>query len=175
MKFGPGNRRLIMCTLMMAALLQGGAWLKHDYYVSLTEIRYNEDTDRLEISMRIFPDDLDHALKKQHGISTRLATRLEPPEADSLLERYLDDHFNVKVNGREVPLTYLGKEPESDAIWCYLESDPVPRPATIGVRNSILVYDFEDQINIVQVYVGNWNRGVLLSGEQDSETMEIGR
>jgi len=160
---------------VMAAILLAGAWLKHEFYVSLTEIRYNQDTGRLEISMRIFPDDLDLALKRKHGISTRLATRLEPPEADSLLERYLDDHFDVEVNGEKVRLTYLGKEPEADAIWCYLESETVTVPVTIRVLNSILMGDFEDQVNLVQVYVGEWNRGILLSRGQESDTLHIGR
>ncbi len=154
--------------------VMAGSWLGHEFYVSLTEIRYNGDSGRLEISMRIFPDDLDHALKISHGVSSHLGTGLEHPEADSLLGRYLLDHFSVEADGREVVLTFLGKEPESDAIWCYLESEPLVCPASFLVKNSVLFREFSDQVNIVQLYVGEWNRGVLITPAQDSAAVTIG-
>ncbi|MFO7932878.1 MAG: DUF6702 family protein [Bacteroidales bacterium] len=169
------NKKRFLPLLLAAVVTVSGSWIRHEFYVSLTEIRYNPDTGRFEISMRIFPDDLDLALKRRHGISTHLATRLEPPEADSLLERYLAEHFQIDAADHELQLNYLGKEPESDAIWCYLESSPVPPPPVIRVRNSILIPDFPDQVNIVQVYVGEWNKGILLSGMQVSDTLKIDR
>ncbi|HER09086.1 MAG TPA: hypothetical protein ENO20_09270 [Bacteroides sp.] len=168
-------KRLLIGSIVAALLIPAGSWVAHEFYVSLTEIRYNGDTERLEISMRIFPDDLDRALKIRHGISTHLATRLEPPGADSLLAQYLYDHFSVEVNDNEVDLVFLGKEPESDAIWCYLESEPVPLPSGIRVKNSILTGEFRDQVNIVQIYVGDWNRGILLSAGRESDTLKIVR
>ncbi|MCD4711231.1 MAG: hypothetical protein K8R52_10315, partial [Bacteroidales bacterium] len=117
--------------LVLMALL--GGWLMHEFYVSLTEIRYNPETERIEVSMRIFPDDLDRALLQKTGIHTQLATELEPPGADSLLMEYLLESFSIVVNGDRTLLHYLGKEQEANAIWCYLESEPVNKPVTLLV------------------------------------------
>ena len=86
------KRKYIIALAIVTALLCG-SWLLHKFYVSLTEIRYNPESERLEVSMRIFPDDLDKALERNFGISTQLATELESNEADSLLQVYLDFHF----------------------------------------------------------------------------------
>ena len=165
--------RAILLTL--AFFLSSGNIYAHKFYVSLTEIRYNFESERFEISMRIFPDDLDRVLKSESGLATNLATDLEPPAADSLVKIYLLEHFKLTVNGEPIHLTYLGKEPEADAIWCYIESEPMSHPATILVFNDILTAQFQDQVNLIQVYSGKWNRGFLLNREKSSDQLTIGR
>ena len=147
----------------------------HKFYVSLTEVRFNSESGRIEVSIRIFPDDLDHALFESEGIHTQLATELETPEADSLLELYLLEHFSLEVNGEPIELEFLGKEPEADAIWCYLESDQVAEPKAYTVYNSILTHTFEDQVNIVQVYQEKWNKGLMLSRDHRSDRLVVGK
>jgi hypothetical protein len=167
--------RLILTILIMAAAVASGPVLYHDFYVSLAEIRYNRDSHRLEISMRIFPDDMDRALEGVAGIKSHLVTELEIPGADSLLQDYLLENFHLEVNGKEIRLAYLGKEPEDDAMWCYLESEMVDTPEEITVRNTILTELFEEQVNIIQTYVGGWNRGLLLSGQNPRGSLSVGK
>lgn len=165
----------IIGVLALGILLIGTGWL-HKFYVSLTEIRYNGETARMEVSMRIFPDDLDLALSERFGVDTHLASSLEPAVADSLLGIYLLSHFTLVSDGRELSFTYLGKTTEADAIWCFLESDPVIKvPVGLRIRNAILMKQFEDQVNIIQVYAGNWNRGLLLSSQSEEGTVTIGQ
>ena len=168
------NRKTIGLGLIMLALLICGSWLMHEFYVSLTEIRYNTQNENFEISIRVFPDDLDRALLERTGIHTQLGTELEHREADSLLRVYLLEDFTMQVNGEELILNYLGKEPESDAIWCYLESSKIRTPENITVHNSILTEFFPDQVNIIQVYQGKWNRGMLLNRNESSGSLHIG-
>jgi len=158
----------------MLTLLICGGWLMHEFYVSLTEIRYNTQTESFEVSMRIFPDDLDRALLERTSIHTQLASELEHEEADSLLMVYLLEKFTMVVNGEELTLNYLGKEPESNAIWCYLESSKISIPETITVRNTILTELFPDQVNIIQVYHEKWNKGMLLNHNENSGSLRIG-
>lgn len=155
-------------------MLISGAWLIHEFYVSLSEIRYNTKTECFEVSMRIFPDDLDRALLERSGIHTQLASELEHKNADSLLMVYLLENFTLRVNGEELGLEYLGKEAESDAIWCYLESSNVAAPETIEIYSAILTDYFPDQVNIIQVYHGKWNRGLLLNRNETAGKLTIG-
>ncbi len=169
------KRKTLGLGLVLFTLLICGAWLMHDFYVSLSEVRYNTETERFEVSMRIFPDDLDRALLARSGITTQLATELEHKSADSLLRVYLLEDFSIEVNGSLLELNYLGKEPESDAIWCYLESSRVAAPETITIQSILLTELFPDQVNIIQVYHGKWNKGLLLDRNQDSGTLSIGK
>ena len=161
-------------TVILIAVLLLGSWMLHKFYVSLTEIRYNPQSQRLEVSMRIFPDDLDRALLQETGIHTQLATELEAPCADSLLMEYLLERFHIVVNGERTVLHYLGKEQEANAIWCYLESEPVNKPVTLSVYQELLTEIFKDQVNIIQVYQGKWNRGLLLNRHERSGELTIG-
>ena len=167
--------KTITLGLILLSLFISGAWLMHEFYVSLSEVRYNTETERFEVSIRIFPDDLDRALLARSGITTQLDTELEHKSADSLLMVYLLEDFSIEVNGALLELSYLGKEPESDAIWCYLESSRVAAPETIKIQNVLLTEYFLDQVNIIQVYHGLWNKGLLLDRNQESGTLSIGK
>lgn len=166
--------KLIRPGIILTALLVLGAWVMHEFYVSITEIRYNDQRERFEISLRIFPDDLDRALLERHGIHTQLATALEHQLADSLLMVYLLEDFSLELDGQELHLEYLGKEPESNAIWCYLESSTIKAPASIKIRNSILTEYFPDQVNIIQIYHGNWNKGLILDRHETAGSLRMG-
>ena len=161
-------RQILKSFLILLLINVLGSWILHEFYVSLTEVRYNYDSERMEVSIRVFPDDLDRALLQKHGIFTQLSTELEAPEADSLLGEYLNRHFSLEINGRPLKLNYLGKEAEADAIWCYLESEPLSEPLDYQIFSSILLENFEDQVNIVQIYQGDWNKGLMLSSDQQS-------
>ena len=106
------KRKRLSLVLVLLILFICGAWLMHKFYVSLTEVRYNLQTERFEVSMRIFPDDLDRALLERTGINTQLGTELEHKDADSLLMVYLLEGFSIEVNGALLEMNYLGKEPE---------------------------------------------------------------
>ena len=161
------NRKVLLpITVILAVLLLAGFSRLHEFYVSLSEIRFNQESECLEVSLRFFPNDMDRALKEHFGINTSLISELEHESADSLLGIYLHDLFRIELSGVSVPLSYLGKEAESDVMWCYLESDPLEKPVEITVHNAILCEIFEDQVNIIQVYVDTWNRGLLLKREE---------
>jgi len=166
--------KVISMGVLLATLILCSGWLPHKFYVSLTELRYNPQTERFEVSMRIFPDDLDRALLERSGIQTQLATELEHEKADSLLKTYLLESFSLTANEIAITFNYLGKEPESDAIWCYLESTPVSAPLGLSIRHELLTETFPDQVNIVQVYIDNWNKGLLLNRNQSSGKLTVG-
>jgi hypothetical protein len=160
------KRKILNAGIVLSTLILCSGWFMHKFYVSLTEVRYNIKTERFEISMRIFPDDLDQVLLARNGIHSQLASKMEHEEADSLLRVYLLKSFAIHADGEEISISYLGKEPESDAIWCYLESSPVKSPQSLSIRNEVLTEIFPEQVNIVQVYIDKWNKGLLLNLNQ---------
>ena len=165
---------MIRIGLLLAALFVFASCILHDFYVSITEIRYNAVSEKFEISMRIFPDDLDRALMERSGIHTLLATELEHRKADSLLMLYILEDFSLEVNGEDLELNYLGKESESNALWCYLESSRIADPHKMTVSNLILTEYFPEQVNIIQVYHGKWNKGLMLDRQLISGSLRIG-
>ncbi len=123
--------------------------------------------------MRIFPDDLDRAIMGISGKNPQMATELEMKEADQWMEDYLKNHFKITVNNQEINYTYIGKEPESDAIWCYMEADFSEIPHSINVKNSVLTDMFKDQKNIIQIYYKDFNKGLLLDSYNSTDSLKI--
>ncbi len=159
--------------MLLAAAILGTVSFVHEFYVSLTEIRFNPGSSRFEITMRLFPDDIDRALFHSYGFSTHLGTELESERDDSLFHLYMKEHFSLSADGGLLPLTYLGKEREGEAIWCYLESEQTAKPVTLEIRNTMLTDQFEDQVNIIQVYADGWNRGMLLDRTTPEEIFRL--
>lgn len=117
--------------------------LLHDFHTSLTEINYNPSTKSVEMSIHIFTDDLETALKTKINNNTK---------ADALIAKYVQEHFGfLNAQNQKTPLEYIGKELEGDATWIYVES-PLPYPInTYSLQNKILFEFFNDQTNLVNI------------------------
>ena len=135
----------------------------HEFYFSLTEIVYNEQARSLEISIKIFTDDLEQALKAEDAGAISLATDAEHELADEYVEAYIRDHLMITVNGKRLTFDYIGKENEKDATWVYVEIPKVRSVKTVTVYNDLLLEQFEQQTNLVRVDVAGSSQNLILS------------
>ncbi len=127
-------------------------WLAHPFHVSVCDVEYNEKTQSLEISQRIFLDDLEEALRKKSGWTTLdVVNPSDKKRFDELMKGFVIDNLTIAVNNKEVTLNYLGHELESDAIWCYLEVKGINKLETISVENRVLIGAFPDQVNLIHI------------------------
>jgi hypothetical protein len=130
----------------------------HPYFVSTTEINYNNPGKTIEITCRMFTDNLEDALKKIYKKEVDLLHPKDKKETEKLLADYINKHLKITSNGQKLPLEIIGFEKEEDAIWTYLEIKKDISPKTVSIENSLL-YDFlPNQINMVHVMVNGANR-----------------
>ncbi|MCS6969133.1 MAG: hypothetical protein RMJ44_10600 [Cytophagales bacterium] len=141
-------------------------WL-HPIHISLCEIRFNPSSKQLEITHKIFIDDLENALEHHYQLRTYLATAKEHPDSEKLIERYLRQRFECTANNKPVQWKYLGREYELDAIWIYLEAEQESPLQSIEVRNSVLLELFDDQINFIQVDSSGERKNLRLGRHQE--------
>lgn len=124
----------------------------HPFHVSVCDIEVNAENKSLEISQRIFLDDLENALRKTSGWSTLdIAHPSDQVKFDAILKNYVTSHLSISINGQVETLNYLGYEIEGDAMWCYVEITKVKKVKDIGVKSTILLDSFEDQMNLVHI------------------------
>lgn len=140
----------------------------HKFYVSITEITLNNSSNRLEISTKVFYDDLQNAIYIEDG------KKVNDPLSDHKedIDTYIQRHFKIEIDGKQVPLTMLGVEPEVDAVWCYFESEPVAKNfKSVQVINSIFVDLFPRQSNIINFFPEKGNskkvEGLLLNQQKN--------
>jgi hypothetical protein len=138
---------LITCFFYLTSILV------HPYYVSVTELNYNEKDHSLEITAKIFTDDLEKTLEQNYHTKSDLINPKDKSATEKVVSAYLNKNLKILVNGKSVEIKLLGYEIEEDAVWCYLEARAPSVPTQIKIHNSIL-YDFrEDQLNIIHVTV----------------------
>ena len=141
----------------------------HKYYVSVTEISYNQKSEQLEISLKVFNDDWQNALDHRLGQPVYLGSKNEYSKLDSLVSAYLIDGFGIKVNEEKKVLHIIGSEIEGEATWIYMYVDGVKDVKSIEVRNKILTEMFDEQRNVVQLTFGNSNKSALLTKSRSSK------
>ncbi|MEM8899227.1 MAG: DUF6702 family protein [Bacteroidota bacterium] len=145
----------------------------HPFYVSICQIDYNGDNQSLEISLKIFIDDIEEIMEKEGVGRLYLGEKRENKESDKYISRYLAQQFKIKVDGQEKALEYLGKETEVDAIWCYLEGLSVSPFSSVEIRNSILMDHIESQVNIVHVKQAGIEKSLIFNKDKRSGTLEF--
>lgn len=160
--------------LILAYMIAWG-WLgmAHPFHISLTEIRQNSQTRKLEIAQKIFWDDLEIGLKKFHGMEIDFLNPKDPNLLHQQAQTYLLAQNEIWIDGKKTNLKLLGFEIEGDAAWFYFESDPINWKTKIEVRNSILISDFPDQQNIIQIYPkGKTMKNLLLRKGKERDLIQ---
>ena len=147
----------------------------HDYHLSNTEVRYNQEEQALQITTRIFIDDLEQALADQGHSKLFLCLENEAAHADSLVGQYLFDNIFISINDKQVYLSYLGKEISDDlaAVWCYLEISDVELINALEIENNVLLKTFGDQKNIINLKLDKGMRKMLVleNGKSSGKVM----
>jgi hypothetical protein len=111
----------------------------HKFYVSIYQINYSSDKKMLQITSRLFVDDVNAVLYKKFGKKTFLGEKNESQEDVNLMKKYILDNFSLKVNGQLKPINYLSKEMEGNVIICYYNIKDISKIKSLEVKNSALI------------------------------------
>jgi len=120
----------------------------HPFYVSVCEIYHNPNTEALEISMKIFIDDLEVAIQKSANPSFKISEGADKNLIENEIEKYLENKFLIEIDSKIPEKKLIGYELDSDAIICYIEIKKIKQISNIKIYNSILTEVYEDQINL---------------------------
>jgi hypothetical protein len=163
-------KRALIFIFLFSWVLSG--FTLHEFYVSLCRIDHNPETRALEITMKIFTDDLEYGItgsKDFYG----LGTRKEPVGTDSLIFSYILENFEIVLDRKVAELIYIGKEVELDVTWIYIEIENVPELEEIEITNRMLTELFYDQVNIINVNYNQKTLGLLLKQDKPTGSLEF--
>ncbi|RDC62943.1 DUF6702 family protein [Adhaeribacter pallidiroseus] len=161
-----------MLSFIIILLLHVSSGL-HPFFVSITEIRQNEKTKNLEVSSRIFFDDLEKTLEKKYKVKVNILKPENPRQVNELIASYLQERLQIRVNGKLVKLKYLGFEIEEEAAWCYLEAPQTTLLKRLDIEDAILFDAHPLQQNMVHVTVGNKRLSTKLDNPESRYTFQF--
>ena len=145
----------------------------HKFYVAVYQINYAPEKEMLQITSRIFADDLNKALEKKYNKKLYLGTEKESSEDLVLLKKYLSEHFTVKVNGQSRPINFLSKELEGDVLICYSSIKDVSKLKTLEVYNAVLVDWDSEQQNITHFTILGKKQSFLFTASSTKRMLKF--
>ena len=155
---------------MILSLVYTFLFWAHPIHISVTEINYSEKSKSLQITSRIFIDELELGVRAQRRAPE--LDILDPPPGlttEQLIKDYYSLHFKVKIDGKPVKLNYLGHEKEDISLISYIEIENVKKIKTVEVLNSLITEIHDDQSNLVHITYKSPVKSARLTRENPSE------
>lgn len=144
----------------------------HDFHISKCNIEYKPDEASLQISLQMFIDDLEVALKEQGHDSLYIGTAKESELSNEFIEAYIVQKLKLKANEKELEdYSWIGKEISEDltSLWCYIEIDSIEELHSLHLKNEILLEIFPDQKNINKILVPGHKQNHFMSQNGNNE------
>ncbi len=162
-----------MANIMVRWLVTSIAAMLHPFYVSVIDINHNTKEKSVEISVRIFTEDLEAALRKYGNTKVDLAHPADKAAMDKLLNSYIQGKLHLNLNGKPAAMHYIGYEQRLESIWAYLEVENIPAVKKVDV-NCNLLYEFDPkQTNIFHTKVNGTEKSYKLDNPKTSTAFDF--
>ena len=120
----------------------------HDFHFSRTKAHYNPETSTLQMSMNVFTDDLELALRNMGHEEFKIEIETDAV-TDSLIAIYALQNFKAHHAGEQIAMDWVGYECDYDVTYLYVESAPFQFDSTLSIAQTILLDTYDDQENVL--------------------------
>lgn len=137
------------------AVLSLMSFIVFDFYSSMTKADYVEGSKTLKFTTKINTGHISDAIKINRNTAG----------FEAEVKKYVNNNFDVYVNGAPKTLTFTGSQVSGETVWVYFEANGISDINTLKIKNTILLSAFPKQINLVNIaYKGsqktmNFQRG----------------
>ena len=139
------------------------SFVAHKFYVSIYQINYVPEKKMVQITSRIFTDDLNTVLNKKFIRKTHVGETKESDEDILLMKKYILENVSIKVNNKLQTINYLSKEMEGNVVICYFNIKNISKIKTFEIQNTALLELNEEQQNIMQLNIFNKKENILFT------------
>lgn len=147
-------------TLPLFALMLLMSFMNADFYSSMTKVDYLEASKTLKFTTKMNTAHISDALK------------INPNSAgfEAEVKKYVNNNFDLYVNGSAKALTFTGSQVNGESVWVYFEAGGVTDINTIRIKNTIMLSTFPKQFNLVNIaYKGNQKTMNFQRGKEVNE------
>lgn len=156
-------------------ILMLSSFSAHKFYVSIYQVDFVPEKKRVEITARIFMDDLNLALEKEFKIKTSLGEKSETTQDVNLLKQYLAKHLRVFIDGKEKQVVFLSKEIDNNVVIVYMKITDIKKFNSFKIQNNALLDLYWDQQNIIQTNFYNNKKNYIFTGDYFVENIRVSK
>ena len=148
------------------------AFTLHKFYVGVFQIDYFKEKKAVQITARLFIDDLEKALYKKHNKHIYITTKDEIAEANTLIANYLSEKLKIKINNKSQSLQFLTKEQEDNIVICYLKIPFKDNIKDLEITNTVLSDIFIEQQNLVHLNLNSNKKTLLFTNTETNQNLK---
>ena len=147
----------------------------HKFYLSVTQVNYSEKEHSLQMTSRLFIDDLNNLMLERYGIDAHFETKGQHPLAMEYIKEYFQKKFQLKVNGEALEYQILGQKRAIDKVIFFIEAKDVYLTDIheLEVYNALLTDLFDEQQNVVHLKINNQKKSFLLMKDKPSGLLKL--
>ncbi len=145
----------------------------HPIFVSVTEINQNAANKSLEISCKIFTDDLEQTLRQQNKIRVDLLNPASKQAMNVLVNNYIQKHLQLKVDDKALVLGFVGFEQQEEGIISFFEVKNIAMVKKLDVTNTILYESRPQQMQIIHVMVNGERKSSRLNNPDEKASFQF--
>ena len=157
------NKKITLFFFLAISFCTLTAFNFHKFYIAIYQIEYAQEKKMIQITSRIFIDDINDVLEKKYQKKTHIGDKNQSADDVVLMNKYISENFSIKVNGQSKPFQYVSSEVESNIIVGYYKITDVSKIKTLEVKNTILMDLFPEQQNIIQSKIYGKKQSLLLT------------
>ena len=146
---------------------------KHPIFMSVTEVEHNAKDKTLEISCKIFTDDLEKALRQTYKGTVDLINPKDKAVMNKLVSDYVQNHLAVAVDGKKTSMQFIGYEQQEEGILSYYQVNNITSVRKIDITDNILYEYKKEQIEIIHVTVDGNRKSTKLNNPDEKASFEF--
>jgi Domain of unknown function (DUF6702) len=137
----------------------------HDFHVSIMDIVVNDESGELEITLRVFTEDLELALQKENGKLIRPGADEQNKPTEAYIYNYIMNHVFIEINDAVVQTEWIGKEMEIEETFIYMVLPLPAKGQSLFVESKLFFELFTDQENRILFENGSRKQSLVLNKE----------
>ncbi len=145
----------------------------HPIHIMTTDIVHSEQFNNIEVTHKIFTDDLEKLLTRNYKGLYNVGLPNEHPDTDANIKHYFAQNFDLKINAASARCDFMGKEVGQDAVYLYFEVENVDKVQNLTVKNTLLFDIFSDQSNLNHVRIGSSKKSVRCNKQKSEHLLSF--
>ncbi len=162
----------IKLSLLIVVFICSSAFTLHKFYVGVFQVDYFKEKKAVQITTRLFIDDLEKALYKKYNKHFYITTKDEVTDANTYIAKYLDEKLKIKINNKIQSVQFLTKEQEENIVICYLKINFKDNIKDLEITNSVLTDVFSEQQNLAHLNINGNKKTILFTNTETNQKLK---
>ncbi len=123
----------------------------HALYLSVIQINHEPDTEKAQINIKVFTDDLQSALRNAFEDYPIVPETELCEKNQRFFEPYFSKHFKCTINGEPLHLNYKNCQKENDVYWLTFEMSCPKNWTEVLISADFFMELFPTQTNVLSL------------------------